>query len=106
MGTNYDAVYNLCECCGRADRIHIGKSSAGWRFSIEVHEEVYKDWQTFEKFIEQRNIEIYDEYGRKVTAFELLSLMESKKDGQAHEGDQYRKVDHEEFADLCWYEFS
>ncbi len=37
MGTNYYLHRNVCEHCGRSDeRIHIGKSSSGWCFSLHV----------------------------------------------------------------------
>lgn len=108
MGTNYDAVYNRCECCGRAESVHIGKSSAGWRFAVEMHPELYKDWQEFEAFLRKEGVEIVNEYGEKCTPQELLERMEDKKDGQSHvdPSDRYRKVVAAEFADLCYYEFS
>ena len=48
MGTNYYLYYNVCECCGRQDSIHIGKSSCGWRFLFHWHPNIrnvkeYKD---------------------------------------------------------------
>ena len=37
MGTNYYIEFDVCEKCGRAkDSYHIGKSSAGWCFSLHV----------------------------------------------------------------------
>jgi len=35
MGTNYYLV-NKCEHCGHEKRIHLGKMSAGWRFSLQT----------------------------------------------------------------------
>jgi len=34
MGINYYIVKDECEHCGRGDRIHIGKSSAGRQFIV------------------------------------------------------------------------
>jgi len=37
MGTNYYLKVDPCPHCGRSDeRLHIGKSSAGWCFSLHV----------------------------------------------------------------------
>jgi hypothetical protein len=47
MGTNYYLVQNVCEHCGRADEpLHIGKSSYGWCFALQVTEDVHslEDW--------------------------------------------------------------
>lgn len=107
MGTNYYATYNRCECCGRRDSVHIGKSSAGWRFAIEMHPTIYIDWREFEAFVLKGDVEIVDEYGKVHTSDELLKLIEETKEGQRHvASDCYRKVVAEEFADLCYYEFS
>ena len=51
MGTNYYLyVQPDCECCGRPfERIHIGKGSYGWCFSLHVIPEAgintLEDWQ-------------------------------------------------------------
>jgi hypothetical protein len=36
MGTNYYLNKPRCPECGRRDRLHIGKSSYGWTFSLHV----------------------------------------------------------------------
>lgn len=51
MGTNfYWTEKEPCECCGRAfDDRHIGKSSAGWCFTLRVYPEdginTLDDWE-------------------------------------------------------------
>lgn len=37
MGTNYYLKENTCECCGRSEERHIGKSSGGWVFCLRVY---------------------------------------------------------------------
>lgn len=69
MGTNFYAVIPEtapCDHCGRydvAERLHIGKSSAGWCFSLHVIPErginTLEDWKTF---LRQPNVIIEDEY--------------------------------------------
>jgi hypothetical protein len=65
MGTNYYLHRECCDKCGRsADRVHIGKSSAGWCFSLHVDEEAgimsLADW---EGQWSQPNTRIMNEYG-------------------------------------------
>ena len=37
MGTNYYTKINNCDKCGRYDKIHLGKSSAGWQFYFQYN---------------------------------------------------------------------
>lgn len=70
MGTNYYLNIDTCSECGRSDKqMHIGKSSAGWCFSLHVEADAecgptnMNDWLRL--FNEPRN-SIEDEYGRAV----------------------------------------
>lgn len=50
MGTNYYLQEETCPHCGRGqDKLHIGKSSAGWCFSLHVMPEIdlndLPDWK-------------------------------------------------------------
>jgi len=73
MGTNYywHPLTFVCPTCDHTDeeKIHIGKSSAGWTFHFNGTDEIrsWKDWQA--KFCE--NGKIIDEYGGTITAVEL-----------------------------------
>jgi len=55
MGMNYYVEEKpACECCGcKYEQIHIGKSSAGWCFSLHVIPEMglnnLEDWVNFLK---------------------------------------------------------
>lgn len=73
MGTNYYLERDLCPHCGRpADRLHIGKSSGGWCFSLNTHPDervnCLADWINEWSRPETR---IVDEYGVEHTAAEM-----------------------------------
>ena len=75
MGTNYYVALDVCPHCGRGeDSLHIGKSSAGWVFSLNTHPEhgikSLEGWQNF-----LRGKMVFDEYGSRVTLAELLRVI-------------------------------
>lgn len=77
MGTNYYLRSGICEKCGRSDEEkHIGKSSAGWCFSLHIDPtEGIKnlgDWRTL--FEDPGNV-IFDEYGSEITIEEMLDTI-------------------------------
>jgi len=82
MGTNYywhDG--GNCPHCGRGNEpLHIGKSSAGWCFSLHVYpeEDIYnlEDWN---KLFNQRGSYIEDEYGRTINADKMLEYITYRK---------------------------
>jgi len=84
MGTNYYARINTCNNCGRYTEIHIGKSSCGWRFAVEIQEGYYDGEKTFMKFINQKEVEIWNEYGEKIAKTKLRELIKLKKDDKSH----------------------
>lgn len=57
--------------------IHIGKSSAGWRFLFDGNNQEWKTIQEFKDWI--ANYEIYDEYGGKYTQEEFWIEVEAKQ---------------------------
>lgn len=79
MGTNYYVVEDVCPHCNRgADKIHIGKSSGGWPFTVHViPENGINSWQDWHTFLKDKNIQ--DEYGRNVSLDELNELVVSKR---------------------------
>lgn len=103
MGTNYYLIYNKCECCNRSDRIHLGKSSAGWKFTFQTIENFpldkvdlalqmidykesidIKSWKSLKEFLKKYVVEfktavIQDEYGTNISFEEFLNLVESKQ---------------------------
>ncbi len=99
MGTNYYAEQNCCETCGRgANRLHIGKSSAGWSFSFHAIDE-WDSWddlpvssyQQWLNWLTRSGVRIVDEYGQKVTLTEFRIMVNGKADGQRHA--EYVKTD-------------
>ncbi|WP_407563309.1 hypothetical protein [Streptomyces sp. 184] len=88
MGTNYyvqtPACENACEHCGQTERIHLGKSSIGWRF----HFQAYPDWPRGDAFNRWLQLAISgpisDEYGKTVVLPDLLSLIYNKSEHRSH----------------------
>jgi hypothetical protein len=108
MGTNYYAQIGKCQTCGRfEEEIHIGKSSAGWRFNIEIHKEFYNNWDEFLIFINRWDVKLFDEYKTKISPEDLLELIKEKKELYSHlQIYSESKGIKGEFADLCEEEFS
>jgi len=87
MGMNHYAHIDPCPTCHRSTtEIHLGKSSGGWRFCIEVQKEYYTNWTEFLKFIEQDNVTIKDEENKERSVREFVSLMYTQ-------GDDERQID-------------
>lgn len=79
MGTNYYQIIDPCKCCNRgSEEIHIGKSSAGWPFSVHVipEMEIYS-WDDWMKRLEGAKIK--DEYGREISLHDLNELVVRKR---------------------------
>lgn len=76
MGTNYYHVErDPCSCCGRPfESRHIGKSSAGWCFSLHVHPDdgirTLDDWRA-----RLATGKIRDEYGRELTVEDVIKVI-------------------------------
>ena len=80
MGTNYYVASEPpCECCRRGGELkHIGKSSAGWCFSLHVEPangiNSLEDWQEFWK-----DKQITDEYGKEILPEIMLDKIVNRK---------------------------
>ena len=71
MGTNYYLTFNECDCCKRMDKIHIGKSSAGWYFSLHVTDEL----NSLDKWIEtfkEAGTHIVNEYDDLLSTYDMV----------------------------------
>lgn len=88
MGTNY--YYHpggRCYACGRSDdHIHIGKSSAGWVFSLHVYPDDEDDrpstWVDWLKLFAAPEAAITDEYGRDISVSAMVEIVtERGRDG-------------------------
>lgn len=81
MGTNYYLQVDCCERCGRsADKMHIGKSSAGWCFSLHVEPDegisTLEDWV---RLWSQPSARIVDEYGDVIPTEEMMRIITKRK---------------------------
>ena len=84
MGTNYYWIRetNICNHCGRRDeeRLHIGKSSAGWYFHLHIiKEESINNLDDWTKKFYIPGSKIKDEYGFVTTPGELLTIISERK---------------------------
>ncbi len=79
MSTNYYARYNICEGCGRYDEEHISKSSGGWTFTFHATEEI-RSYGAWLDFLSQKDVEIFDEFGCKISRKDFHKLVLSKMD--------------------------
>ena len=82
MGTNYYWIKvqpPVCQHCGRSDeveRLHIGKSSAGWCFALHVIPELgIADLPDWEKLWAEPGSAIVDEYDKPVTVDEMRAVI-------------------------------
>lgn len=77
MGTNYYHVPDPCPTCGHGDERHVGKSSAGWCFSLHVYPEDgihdLPDWTT-----EWAKGTIRNEYGDTLTPDEMFLVVTAR----------------------------
>lgn len=76
MGTNYylHKKNDTCPTCGhRETPLHIGKSSAGWCFSLHVYPEMgINDLPDWVERWSAPDVVIRDEYGQEVSPDEML----------------------------------
>lgn len=85
MGTNYYIKSNHCEKCDRFNRLHIGKSSSGWKFLFKSH---VKNENTPElmslnqwiEFLTDPDNEILDEYNENVNFKDFLKIIVGNSD--------------------------
>jgi hypothetical protein len=106
VGTNYYMIYNKCNCCDRFDKAHIGKITGRWQFCFQsVHPEIsyyapdgclavsdpkyiiVNSWKDWEEFLQLKENVINDEYGRRVTYWELKKIVQDSmknKNNKSH----------------------
>jgi hypothetical protein len=89
MGTNYFLHENVCEYCGHGDeRLHIGKSSGGWCFSLHVepgddeHPQSLDDWR---KRWARPGARIVDEYGIPIGPDRMLAVITERGSNKPRE---------------------
>ncbi|MBZ6102694.1 hypothetical protein [Streptomyces olivaceus] len=88
MGTNYyvqtEPCPTACEHCSASEHIHLGKASAGWRFSFQAQ----PDWGPLNGFTEWMKLAmsgvITDEYGSAHSLADLLRLIHDRQQLRSH----------------------
>ena len=84
MGTNYYwyPKSNPCPTCGHdpIEPIHIGKSSAGWRFMFHGTDEI-RSWEQWQAILQGKG-NIVDEYGCIWSFEDFKAKVKSKDDGR------------------------
>lgn len=85
MGTNYFLHESVCEHCKRPGKVHhIGKSSAGWCFSLHVLEPAEpgdpraSSLAEWEVLFRQPGMSIVDEEGDTVSADRMLDVIRNR----------------------------
>jgi len=78
MGCNYYTRIKECKKCKRHQEIHLGKSSAGLRFTFQYNGGFfYKNIAEMQKWLKDKPI--FDEYGNKISYTEFWNLVEIKQ---------------------------
>ena len=79
MGTNfYVDADATCDNPAHRESLHIGKSSAGWKFGFHgIPELGLTSWAAWQEFLVGR--QITDEYGTELTLAEFVSRVENRR---------------------------
>jgi hypothetical protein len=77
MGTNYYLHETVCSTCGRGpEPLHIGKSSMGWVFALQIYpEEGINDLPDWVERWKRPGVEIHDEYGKLVLPDVMFNII-------------------------------
>lgn len=100
MGTNYYWHENPpCEKCGHAqEKIHIGKSSGGWCFSLHVYPtKMIHDLADWSALFSKPDSHITNEYGETISKFEMLDIIVKRS--------REERWDKPPFGYLSWLQF-
>jgi hypothetical protein len=97
MGTNYFLHSEQCPHCGieQKDTMHLGKSSAGWCFSLHVYPDLdLIDWHDMWSYIsfcvEEQGHEIKDEYGEAILPEVFFAIVWDRHAKQLHDAEWLR----------------
>ena len=90
MGTNYFAISNKPKVWDR--KIHIGKSSSGWKFLLhycDFFKSIDELKKFFDEYVRTGEYVIMDEYENIISPDDLLNYIESKQDTENNENFAY-----------------
>jgi hypothetical protein len=89
MSTNY-YLAKTCGECGHSERLHVGKSSAGWTFSLHVEPDrdgFPSDLPGWSALFADPGWAIEDEYGRLLSEAEMTAVISERSwPAGKHEG--------------------
>ncbi len=80
MGTNfYVEEQPPCPHCGRGyEQTHVGKASAGWKFSFNaIERRTLDEWS---EFLRKNDGRIKNEYGESISCDAFLSMVHNRRD--------------------------
>ena len=76
MGWNYYMERNRCPHCGRGDRVHIGKSSAGWVFALRRYKnENVLELSDWIRLWLEPGVRILNEDGEEVSVGDMVQIV-------------------------------
>ena len=109
MGVNFYALDDKCRCCNQRlpeasqmTSIHLGKSSMGWKFTLQLNgKKYYKNWLEMKGWLVGRKI--LDEYQKIISLEEFVEWVESRQDTKNPVDIGYIVIDGYNFLD---HEFS
>lgn len=85
MGTNYYAHVKgnpLLRWIVEPEKVHIGKSSGGWVFSLHVKQNVGDEfvstWADWKRVLQKKNVDIYDEYDQLIDKRTFFAVVEKR----------------------------
>jgi hypothetical protein len=97
MGTNYFLHSEQCPHCGieQKDKMHLGKSSAGWCFGLHVYPDLdLIDWHDMWSYIsfcvEEQGHEIKDECGETILPEIFFAIVWDRHAKQPHDAEWLR----------------
>ena len=99
MGTNYYAIKRKLSLYGSA--LHIGKSSAGWKFLFRGYQDEERNYgidrlninsiDDWKKYIKENNLAIFNEYDEEISYDDFFKMVE-----------KFQKEENEDnFCDCC-----
>jgi len=88
MGTNYYAKIEE-----ETFRIHLGKNSSGWRFTIREQRDYYRDAQSLFDFVLRPDVTVENEYGEEITPNYFIGMIiRESREGKMPRGKQVYSI--------------
>lgn len=97
MGTNFYAESEPCPHCGKSsDKLHLGKSSGGWKFALRAHKDLGIDsLRALVDYIESKDMRVLDEYGLRYSLAQFVLRVADRSPGNLQHPDPVR-------SGACW----